>query len=90
MLNLENIYKNIRVAPATVFGGLAIYPLITKNAVTRDYLTLSEAFEVSAWTDQDEIMAIRHRSLPLEGVQFHPESFLTTEGTTLLANFLRL
>ena len=45
MLNLENIHKNIRVAPATVFGGLAVYPLITKNAVTRDYLTLSEAFE---------------------------------------------
>jgi ARG and Rhodanese-Phosphatase-superfamily-associated Protein domain len=45
MLNLENIYKNVQVAPATVFGGLAIYPLITKNPLTRDYLTLGEAFE---------------------------------------------
>jgi anthranilate/para-aminobenzoate synthase component II len=52
--------------------------------------TLGEDFEVSAWTDQDECMAIRHRHAPLEGVQFHPESFLTTEGTRLLTNFLNL
>ncbi len=52
--------------------------------------TLGEDFEVSAWTDQDECMAIRHRHAPLEGVQFHPESFLTTEGTRLLTNFLSL
>lgn len=52
--------------------------------------TLPEAFEVSAWTDQDEIMGIRHRQWPLEGVQFHPESFLTREGPQLLQNFLSL
>lgn len=51
--------------------------------------TLPPEFEVSAWTDDDVIMAVRHRAHPLEGVQFHPESFLTTEGTRLLANFLR-
>ncbi len=51
--------------------------------------TLSDDFELSAWTDQDECMGIRHRTAPLEGVQFHPESFLTVEGVKLLANFLR-
>jgi para-aminobenzoate synthetase component 2 len=51
--------------------------------------TLPSEFEVTAWTDQQECMGLRHRSLPLEGVQFHPESFLTVEGSKLLANFLR-
>jgi anthranilate synthase/aminodeoxychorismate synthase-like glutamine amidotransferase len=52
--------------------------------------TIDPAFEVTAWTDQDEVMGIRHREVPLEGVQFHPESFLTTEGFRLLANFLKM
>jgi len=47
-------------------------------------------FIVSAWTDAGEIMGLRHRQWPLEGVQFHPESFLTTEGPKLLANFLAM
>jgi anthranilate synthase/aminodeoxychorismate synthase-like glutamine amidotransferase len=50
--------------------------------------TLPDDFVVSAWTDQNEIMGVRHKTLPLEGVQFHPESFLTREGPKLLANFL--
>ena len=52
--------------------------------------TLPSDYEVTAWTDEDEIMGIRHRQWPLEGVQFHPESFLTMEGPKILANFLRL
>ncbi len=52
--------------------------------------TLPEGFEISAWTEQDEIMGIRHRRWPLEGVQFHPESFLTLEGPRLLQNFLTI
>ena len=52
--------------------------------------TLSADFEVTAWTDQDEIMGVRHRRWPLEGVQFHPESFLTLEGPKILRSFLRL
>jgi anthranilate synthase/aminodeoxychorismate synthase-like glutamine amidotransferase len=44
--------------------------------------------EVSAWTDDDVIMGLRHRELAVEGVQFHPESILTTAGKRLLANFL--
>ena len=47
-------------------------------------------FEVSAWTAEGEIMGVRHKSWPLHGVQFHPESFLTVEGPTILRNFLAL
>jgi len=50
--------------------------------------TLPECLEVTAWTDDGEIMGVRHRSLPVEGVQFHPESILTEHGHQLLKNFL--
>ena len=50
--------------------------------------SLPQELEVSAWTDQGEIMGVRHRTLPIEGVQFHPESILTLEGKKLLHNFL--
>jgi anthranilate synthase/aminodeoxychorismate synthase-like glutamine amidotransferase len=50
--------------------------------------TLPADLEVVAWTDQDEIMGVRHKRYPLEGVQFHPESFLTDQGIKLLKNFL--
>ena len=50
--------------------------------------TLPSAIRVVARTDQDEIMGVRHESLRLEGVQYHPESFLTLEGTKLLKNFV--
>ncbi len=50
--------------------------------------TLPDDFDVVAWTDQGEIMGVRHKSYPLEGVQYHPESFLTHEGTQLLKNFI--
>ena len=52
--------------------------------------SMPAALVVSAQTDQGEIMGVRHRSLPIEGVQFHPESVLTPEGDRLLANFLEL
>lgn len=47
-------------------------------------------FVVTAWTDENEIMGVRHKSWPLHGVQFHPESFLTLEGPKLLRNFIRM
>jgi anthranilate synthase/aminodeoxychorismate synthase-like glutamine amidotransferase len=50
--------------------------------------TLPAVLERSAWTDQGEIMGVRHRSAFVEGVQFHPESILTIEGKRLLGNFL--
>jgi anthranilate synthase component 2 len=46
------------------------------------------SLEVAAWTEDGEIMGVRHRTLPVAGVQFHPESILTREGKRLLANFL--
>ncbi len=52
--------------------------------------TLSEDFVVCAWTEEKEIMGVRHRCWPLHGVQFHPESFLTEDGNRLLANFLAI
>jgi anthranilate synthase component 2 len=55
--------------------------------VERD--SLPDVLEVTAETDDGIIMGLRHRSLPVEGVQFHPESILTTEGHDLLGNFLR-
>jgi anthranilate synthase/aminodeoxychorismate synthase-like glutamine amidotransferase len=45
-------------------------------------------FAIGAWTEEGEIMGVRHRTWPLHGVQFHPESFLTVEGPRLLKNFL--
>jgi len=45
-------------------------------------------FVISAWTEEGEIMGVRHRQWPLHGVQFHPESFLTHEGPQLLRNFI--
>jgi anthranilate synthase component 2/para-aminobenzoate synthetase component 2 len=52
--------------------------------------SLPDILEVSARTDGGEIMGVRHRELPMEGVQFHPESVLTPEGDSLLQNFLDL
>lgn len=60
------------------------------HSLTLDRDTLPDVFVVSSWTqDRNELMGIRHKSLPIEGVQFHPESFLTEEGNRLIAAFLR-
>lgn len=55
-------------------------------AIERD--SKPEVLEVTAWTDDGEIMGVRHKTLPVEGVQFHPESILTEHGHALLKNFL--
>jgi anthranilate synthase/aminodeoxychorismate synthase-like glutamine amidotransferase len=52
--------------------------------------SLPDCLEITAKTWDEEVMGLRHRSLPVEGVQFHPESFLTKVGKDLLRNFLRL
>ncbi len=51
--------------------------------------SLPECLEITAWTDDGEIMGVRHKTLPVEGVQFHPESILTEHGHALLGNFLK-
>ena len=75
----------------TIFADLANPFTATRYhslIVQRD--TISDDFAVTAWTEEGEVMGIRHKGMPLEGVQFHPESFLTEEGPKLLKNFLRM
>jgi para-aminobenzoate synthetase component 2 len=72
-----------------VFRGLKNPLTVTRyHSLLIDVNTLPDMFEVTAWTDKHEIMGIRHRSLAVEGVQFHPESILSEQGHALLANFL--
>jgi anthranilate synthase component 2 len=51
--------------------------------------SMPDCLEITAWTDDGEIMGVRHKTMPVEGVQFHPESILTERGHALLANFLQ-
>jgi len=51
--------------------------------------SVPDCLEISAWTEEGEIMGLRHRTLSVEGVQFHPESVLTSEGIRLVANWVR-
>ncbi|MCS3603555.1 para-aminobenzoate synthetase component 2 [Buttiauxella sp. BIGb0471] len=72
-----------------VFHGLNNPLTVTRyHSLVIDPATLPDCFDVTAWTDKQEIMGIRHRELELEGVQFHPESILSEQGHQLLANFL--
>lgn len=74
-----------------IFAGLTNPLRATRyHSLIVDEETLPEAFEISARCEEDpsEIMAIRHRTQAVDGIQFHPESFLTQEGDRLLANFL--
>jgi anthranilate synthase component 2 len=59
------------------------------HSLVIDRATLPSCLEVTAWTDDEEIMGVRHKTLPIEGVQFHPESILTEHGHDLLNNFLK-
>jgi anthranilate synthase/aminodeoxychorismate synthase-like glutamine amidotransferase len=75
----------------TVFAGLSDPMIATRyHSLVVDPSTLPDVLEVSARCDGDVIMGLRHRDLPVEGVQFHPESILSAEGRSLLGNFLGL
>jgi len=76
----KTIFKGIK----NPFEATRYHSLIIKRE------TLSDDFIITAWTDQDEIMGIRHKKMLIEGVQFHPESILTKAGKDLLKNFLKL
>jgi anthranilate synthase component 2 len=73
-----------------VFRGLpSPYTVIRYHSLAIERTSLPACLEVSAQTDDGEIMAVRHRTLAVEGVQFHPESILTEHGHALLQNFLQ-
>ncbi|MBH9409381.1 aminodeoxychorismate/anthranilate synthase component II [Pseudomonas aeruginosa] len=78
-----------------VFAGLANPLTVTRyHSLVVKRESLPECLEITAWTPHadgslDEIMGVRHKTLNVEGVQFHPESILTEQGHELLANFLR-
>ena len=73
----------------TIFQGLPNpFPATRYHSLIVKRETLPDCFEISAWTAEGEIMAIRHKNLPIEGVQFHPESIMTNCGKELLKNFI--
>lgn len=79
----------IRHTGEGVFQGLTNPLTVTRyHSLLIDPATLPDCFEVTAWSETQEIMGIRHTAWDLEGVQFHPESILSEQGHQLLANFL--
>jgi anthranilate synthase component 2 len=77
-----------------VFAGLpSPFTVVRYHSLVIDQTTIPDSLDITAWTqtpagDLDEIMGVRHKTLPVEGVQFHPESILTEHGHALLRNFL--
>jgi len=72
-----------------VFSGLpADFAATRYHSLVIERESMPDCLEVTAWTDDGEIMGVRHKTLPVEGVQFHPESILTEHGHALLKNFL--
>ena len=75
----------------TIFEGLSNpFEVGRYHSLCAENDTLPDSLEITARTDRGEIMGVRHKSLPIEGVQFHPESVLTPEGDRLMVNFMRM
>jgi len=75
----------------TIFDGLSNpFEVGRYHSLCAEAGSLPESLQVTAQTDRGEIMGVRHKTLPLEGVQFHPESVLTPEGDRLMVNFMRM
>jgi para-aminobenzoate synthetase component II len=73
----------------TIFAGLPNpFPATRYHSLIVKKETLPDCFEISAWTKEGEIRAIRHKTVRAEGVQFHPESIMTQSGKELLSNFI--
>jgi anthranilate synthase component 2/para-aminobenzoate synthetase component 2 len=74
----------------TIYAGLSNpFEVGRYHSLCAERETLPDELVVTARTDRGEIMGVRHKALPVEGVQFHPESVLTPEGNALMANFMR-
>ena len=76
--------KGVFLGIPSPFMAIRYHSLVIQNE------TLPDELEVSAWTDNGIIMGVRHKSLPVEGIQFHPESIMTEYGKELLSNFLKI
>jgi len=75
----------------TVFAGVpSPFDATRYHSLVIEPASLPSCLEVSAWTEEREIMGVRHREQLIEGIQFHPESILTVHGKSLLANFLAM
>ena len=82
--------SSVHHADTGIFSGLPNPFTATRYhslAIRRE--TLPDCLEVTAWTDDGEIMGVRHKEYPVQGVQFHPESIMTEHGHALLDNFLK-
>ena len=79
----------INTTGAGVFAGLPEQFTINRyHSLAIEKSSIPDVLEITAWTDDGEIMGVRHKTLPIEGVQFHPESILTEHGHAMLKNFL--
>jgi anthranilate synthase/aminodeoxychorismate synthase-like glutamine amidotransferase len=78
--NGENVFASL----PTPFEATRYHSLLVRRE------SLPDCLAITAWTEEGEIMGLAHKDLPVYGVQFHPESILTSEGKRLLANFLKL
>ena len=76
--------KSVFAGMPSPFEATRYHSLIVKRE------TLPDCLEITAWTEEGEIMGLMHKEYPVHGVQFHPESILTQDGKKLLENFLRL
>jgi len=75
----------------TIYSGLPNpFEAVRYHSLIVDRKTMPDCLEISAWTEEGEIMGLRHRRYQAEGVQFHPESILTTCGSRIVENFIRL
>ncbi len=83
--------SNIQHDGKTVFEGISQpFEVGRYHSLCAEIDSLPDTLEVTAETDSGVIMGVRHKTLPIEGVQFHPESVLTPEGETLMTNFMKM
>ena len=75
----------------TIYDGIPNpFQAIRYHSLIADRVSFPDCLEISAWTEEGEIMGLRHRDFRIEGVQFHPESILTEGGDRMIDNFIRL
>ncbi len=96
LTNLSDVFHGV-ATEGTQFGNDSIFAGLPKRIVMGRYHSwvvskdgLPECLEITAESDEGQIMALRHKTLDIHGIQFHPESVLTPEGKTMIGNWLKL